>query len=167
MNFKTRVGENIRYYRKAKDMTMKEVATLCNVTEATMQKYETGQIKKFDIEMLLNIAKAIDATPEQLTGWLSEEEKEKAHEKRITDRENKWITLYKKLPFDKQKYVNKLIGLLSKDMPVPSDNDLHIINMFSALDESSRKIVYSSLETAYNNSKKKKENSLALSKKIG
>ena len=167
MNYKERVGENIRYYRKLKDMTIKEVAVLCNLTEATMQKYETGQIKRFDIEMLHNIAEAIDATPEQLTGWRFEEDKEEAHKRRVEDREIKWINKYKNLSFDKQKYINKLIDLLSKDRIIPSEDDLLVLKMYSCLEEPSKSIVYSSLKTAYENSKQKKEPSFESINKVG
>lgn len=50
--FCTRVGNNIKKYRKEKDITLKELADKIGLTEATVQKYEAGNIKKIDVEML-------------------------------------------------------------------------------------------------------------------
>lgn len=83
MNYRERVGKNINHYRKVNDLTLKEVANRVGITEATMQKYETGQIKRVDIEMIDKIANAIGTTASKLTGWLNNEEKEEAHLNRI------------------------------------------------------------------------------------
>lgn len=74
--FCDRVANNIKKYRKEKDMTIKDVANRVGITEATMQKYEAGNIKKIDIEMLKKIADALDVRPENLTEWNKGEYKE-------------------------------------------------------------------------------------------
>ena len=83
MNYRERVGKNINHYRKVNDLTLKEVANRVGITEATMQKYEVGQIKRVDIEMIEKIANAIGTTASKLTGWLNSEEKQEAHAKRV------------------------------------------------------------------------------------
>lgn len=70
MNYKERVGLNINYYRKLADLTLKQVADRVGITEATMQKYEKGLIKRVDIEMIESIAEAIGTTASTLTGWI-------------------------------------------------------------------------------------------------
>ena len=83
MNYRERVGKNINHYRKVNDLTLKEVANRVGITEATMQKYEVGQIKRVDIEMIDKIATAIGTTASKLTGWLNHDEQEEAHLARI------------------------------------------------------------------------------------
>lgn len=114
MNYKERVGLNINYYRKLSNLTLKEVADRVGVTEATMQKYEAGQIKRVDIEMLENIANAIETTAAKLTGWLSKEDERAAHKARVSHRNDKWKSIYEKLPFEKQKSVNNYMVALKK-----------------------------------------------------
>ena len=84
MNYRERVGKNINHYRKVNDLTLKEVANRVGITEATMQKYEVGQIKRVDIEMIEKIATAIGTTASKLTGWLNRDEEEAAHLARIS-----------------------------------------------------------------------------------
>ena len=50
--FCVRVGNNIKKYRKEAGITLKELGEKIGVTEATAQKYEAGNIKKIDVEML-------------------------------------------------------------------------------------------------------------------
>lgn len=83
MNYRERVGQNINYYRKLNDLTLKQIATSVGITEATMQKYEAGQIKRIDIDMVEKIASAIGVSAAQLTGWLDKEAEALAHENRI------------------------------------------------------------------------------------
>lgn len=67
--FKNRVGLNIRNYRLDSGQTLRQVADKVGITEATMQKYEAGNISRVDVEMLKNIADAIGCSPNDLTGW--------------------------------------------------------------------------------------------------
>ena len=71
-NFKKQVGENIKYYRKNIQMTLKELSKRVGIAEGTMQKYEAGNITRVDIEMISKIADALNVKPEQLTGWTKE-----------------------------------------------------------------------------------------------
>lgn len=50
--FCLRVGNNIKKYRKECGFTLKELSEKIGLTEATVQKYEAGNIKKIDAEML-------------------------------------------------------------------------------------------------------------------
>lgn len=109
MNYKERVGLNINYYRKLSDLTLKQVADKVGITEATMQKYEKGLIKRVDIEMLESIANAINTTVDRLTGWLSKEEEQKAHEERVAQKHKKWEDIYNSLTDDGQKAVNEIM----------------------------------------------------------
>ena len=41
-DFTTKVGNNIRFYREKKRMTLRELGGKIGITEATVQKYEAG-----------------------------------------------------------------------------------------------------------------------------
>lgn len=58
-----------RQFCKEAGITLKELGEKIGITEATAQKYEAGNIKKIDIEMLKKISDALGTTPEKLTGW--------------------------------------------------------------------------------------------------
>lgn len=63
-NFTFEIGENIKFYRKQRNMTLKELGCKVGITESTMQKYETGQIKRIDVEAVQKISSALDISPE-------------------------------------------------------------------------------------------------------
>lgn len=56
---------NIRYVRKLRDMTMKELGARVDAAESTISQYETGK-REPDNEMLLKIAEALDTTVDYL-----------------------------------------------------------------------------------------------------
>lgn len=68
-NFTFEIGENIKFYRKQRNMTLKELGCKVGITESTMQKYETGQIKRIDVEAVQKISSALDISPEFIVKW--------------------------------------------------------------------------------------------------
>lgn len=64
-----KVGERIKSSRKRRGLTLKEVADYIGRTEATVQRYESGNIKNMDNEILYNIAKILRVQPQYLMGW--------------------------------------------------------------------------------------------------
>lgn len=69
MDANVKLGNNLRYYRKLRDMTLKEMAAKVDLSWGTYQKYETGQIKHVDIDIVKSCAKALDVSPSVLLGW--------------------------------------------------------------------------------------------------
>lgn len=158
MNFRERVGANIKHYRGLKDITLKETAALCGITEATMQKYEAGNIKNVTCEMVEKIASALDVSPEDITGWLSEEEKQAAHiERAKAKRKNKWVKRYNDLPQDKQRAVNRFMEYVEEHN---IDREcLSVLRKYERLDDHSKTVVKSVIdaESARNDEKKKSQ----------
>lgn len=109
--FCERVGNNIKKYRKEKELTLKELAAKINLTEATVQKYESGNIKKIDVEMLKKISDALGVLPENLTEWNAQELAKYRTEKQGTD-EAKLIKMYSQLNSGHKKAVRILIEQL-------------------------------------------------------
>ena len=62
------VGKQIRMYRKARHMTLQELADLIHKSRASISKYENGEIS-LDIETLYEIAQILEVSPGQLLNF--------------------------------------------------------------------------------------------------
>ena len=69
VDFNIAIGKKIRNKRNELNMTMKELGKLVDLSEATIQRYESGKIKGVGIDKVALIAKALDVTPAYLMGW--------------------------------------------------------------------------------------------------
>lgn len=61
--------DNIKKRRKELNMTLLEVADALGITEATMQRYESGTIKNIPYENIEKISSVLNCTPQFLMGW--------------------------------------------------------------------------------------------------
>lgn len=107
--FCIRVGNNIKNYRKRANLTLKELGEKIGLSEATVQKYEAGNIKKIDAETLKKIADALDTTPEKLTGWESKSQYEEYRALRQGEEEANVVKMYSQLTRGHKKAVRCLI----------------------------------------------------------
>lgn len=155
MNYRERVGENLRYYRKINNLTMKEVADKVGVTLATIQKYEAGNIKTIDIEMLEKLANAIGVTSRQLTGYQSGEEEHEAHLERIMKRETKWFAQYRELPYEKQKIVNEIIDALKESQKSDTKEESEILRKLRYITDEARSRILNQLNYEYESEREK------------
>ena len=73
-NFNFRVGQRIRNRRNEINMTMKELGEKVNLSEATIQRYESGKIKGVDVNLLNAIAEALYIEPAYIMGWEASED---------------------------------------------------------------------------------------------
>ena len=64
-----RLYERIKERRLAMGMTLLEVADALGVKEATVQRYESGEIKNPKHQTVLELAKIFHCTPSYLMGW--------------------------------------------------------------------------------------------------
>ena len=64
-----RVNEMIRQRRKELGMTLLQLAELTGVKEATVQRWESGNIKTIKYETIELLANALNCTPSYLMGW--------------------------------------------------------------------------------------------------
>ena len=55
-------------------LTLLEVADLVGVKEATMQRYESGEIKNIKHETIVKLSNIFNCTPQYLMGWANEDE---------------------------------------------------------------------------------------------
>ena len=69
MDTNKKLGNNLRYYRRQKDLTLKEMAEKLEMSFGTYQKYETGNIKHVDIDIVTKFSKVLDVPVPVLMGW--------------------------------------------------------------------------------------------------
>lgn len=76
MNVDEKVGRNIRKYRMAYNMTLKELAVRLHKSVSTVSKYEKGDIS-LDISTFLELSKIFKVSPLAIIGdEIAEEEEE-------------------------------------------------------------------------------------------
>ena len=109
--FSDRVARNIKKYRKEKGMTLKELAEKVGITEATMQKYESGNIKSITMDMFFKIAQSLDIPSENLSEW-EDGELEEYRKQRKNDEESKLLKKYSVLSKGHKRAVRNLIDSL-------------------------------------------------------
>lgn len=63
------IGERIKLKRLENQMTLLEVADLIGVKEATVQRYESGEIKNLKQRTIARLAEIFHTTPAYLMGW--------------------------------------------------------------------------------------------------
>lgn len=68
------VGKRIKYARDLRNKTLLEVAEFLGVSEATVQRYESGNIKNLKLDTITDIAKFLKINPAYLMGWTYFEE---------------------------------------------------------------------------------------------
>ena len=66
----TAFRERMRTVRKAKNITLREIAEKIGVREATVQRYESGNgIKTIPYDAIVGIANILGVSPAYLMGW--------------------------------------------------------------------------------------------------
>lgn len=63
------IGERIKSARLKKGLTLIEVAEKLGKTEATIQRYESGNIKNLKNDIIEQLANILNVTPSFLMGW--------------------------------------------------------------------------------------------------
>ena len=63
------MGEKIKYLRLQYNLTLEELGDLVGVGKSTVRKWETGDIANMRRDNIVNVAKALNTTPEYLMGW--------------------------------------------------------------------------------------------------
>lgn len=63
------INERIKSMRNLRNLTLLEVAEKLGVKEATMQRYESGEIKNIKHETIVQLADIFECSPIYLMGW--------------------------------------------------------------------------------------------------
>lgn len=66
-------SKRLRESRKKQGLTLSELGNKINRTEATIQRYESGNIKNLKNDTIEQLANALNVSPAYLMGWEEEE----------------------------------------------------------------------------------------------
>lgn len=94
------MGQRIKAARERKDMTLDEVAKLCETTRQTIYKYENEIVTNIPYDKIVLLYKALDVSPSYLFGW--EEKKNSPGEPQLTEGEMLMLKLFRQIPEDRQ-----------------------------------------------------------------
>lgn len=64
------IQERIKTRRQEKNKTLAELGEYIGVKEATVQRYESGEIKNIKHEIVVKMADFLECTPQYLMGWV-------------------------------------------------------------------------------------------------
>ena len=95
------IYERIKRRRKEIGLSADEVAEALNVSRATVFRYESKEIEKIPIHLLVPLAKVLKCTPSYLMGW---------EEAPTTDHEKELLSDYRTLSDDAKAQVDRLIA---------------------------------------------------------
>ena len=101
------VGQRIALAREQRNMTLEEVARLCETTKQTIFKYENGIVTNIPYEKIVLLSKALDVSPSYLFGW--DEKENSPSEPELTEGEKVLLDLFNRVPKDKQQLVLQMI----------------------------------------------------------
>lgn len=65
------LGENIKQFRKVRNLTQSELSQETGIPRSTIQKYESGLIQNVSLNAVEVISHALDISPTDLVGWHS------------------------------------------------------------------------------------------------
>lgn len=98
------LGENIKQFRKVRNLTQSELSKETGIPRSTIQKYESGLIQNVSLSAVENISQALDVPPTDLVGWHTSD-----------PRVEEVITNFQKLNQTDQLIVIQLLGRLTRD----------------------------------------------------
>lgn len=78
-----KANEVIKLRRKELGLTMREVANMVGVSEATVSRWESGDIRNMRRDKIAALARALDVSPAVLMDW-EEYDAELAERKKLT-----------------------------------------------------------------------------------
>lgn len=106
------LNDRIKEMRKKKGLTLLEVAEYLGVQEATVQRYESGNIKNLKHNTICKLADLFGCDPRYLMGWT--EENTEAYNPAITDEEKMLLELFRRVPAERQQMVMEMIRIALK-----------------------------------------------------
>ena len=106
------LNDRIKEMRKRKGLTLLEVAEYLGVQEATVQRYESGNIKNLKIETISKLAVLFGCDPQYLVGWT--ESNSGLHEATVTDEEKMLLDLFRRVPEESQQMVLDMVRIALK-----------------------------------------------------
>ena len=95
------IGQRIAEARERRNMTLDEVAKLCNTTKQTIFKYENEIVTNIPYDKIVLLSNALDVSPSYLFGW--DEKENSPSEPTLTEGEQMLLNLFRQIPEDQQR----------------------------------------------------------------
>ena len=111
------VGLRIKLAREQRNMTLEEVAKLCETTKQTIYKYENEIVTNIPYDKIVLLSKALDVSPSYLFGW--EEKENSPSEPELTEGEQLMLKLFRQIPEDRQAEALELLRVALKMQQKP------------------------------------------------
>jgi transcriptional regulator with XRE-family HTH domain len=80
-----KTNELIRAKRKEKGLTLKDVAAVCGVSEGTVSRWESGDIKNMRRDKIEKLSRLLDVPPTVLLDWESYDEERIRRNQLVTE----------------------------------------------------------------------------------
>lgn len=103
----TELIERIKNRRLALELSYQDLSDATGISKSTLQRYETGFIKKVPINQMEVLAKALHVTPAYLMGW----EESSPTPLPLTQQEETHIKKYRQLDADGKEDIDDLIDV--------------------------------------------------------
>jgi transcriptional regulator with XRE-family HTH domain len=98
------LGENIKQFRKVRNLTQSELSKETGIPRSTIQKYESGSIQHVSLNAVETISSALDVQPNDLVGWHSND-----------PQVEELIAIYQRLNETDRLIVLQLLGRLTRN----------------------------------------------------
>lgn len=116
----TELIERIKNRRLALELSYQDLSDATGISKSTLQRYETGFIKKVPINQMEVLAKALHVTPAYLMGW----EESSPTPLSLTQQEETHIKKYRQLDADGKEEIDDLIDVKLAKLQRKAEEDV-------------------------------------------
>ena len=112
--------ERIKERRLKLEMSYQDLSDATQISKSTLQRYETGYIKKVPINQIEILAKALHTTPSYLMGW----DAPPSSSLSLTQQEETHIKKYRQLDADGKEDIDDLIDVKLAKLQRKAEEDV-------------------------------------------
>ena len=112
--------ERIKERRLKLEMSYQDLSDATQISKSTLQRYETGYIKKVPINQIEILAKALHTTPSYLMGW----DAPASPSLSLTQQEETHIKKYRQLDADGKEEIDDLIDVKLAKLQRKAEEDV-------------------------------------------
>lgn len=112
--------ERIKERRLTLEMSYQDLSDATQISKSTLQRYETGYIKKVPINQIEILAKALHTTPSYLMGW----DTPASPSLSLTQQEETHIKKYRQLDTDGKEEIDDIIDVKLAKLQRKAEEDV-------------------------------------------
>lgn len=130
------ISDVLKSRRKELGLTLLDIANKVGVSEATVQRWESGNIKNLRQERIAKLANVLEVTPAYLMGWVTENERiAKQNDTELSEDAKKIALAYEKADLKSKNIVRQVLDFpqleenpnehqISDELPMPDLNKI-------------------------------------------